>query len=503
MKMLTPITITKAIDTVFKPWFARDTWQAWIAFLSALFALPMSEGQQEIFRKHTGRSIPQPGPAREGWLVVGRRGGKSLISALVAVFLACFKDYSGFLAPGEIATIMVLASDKRQARTIMRYVNGFLDNVPMLQALVSNRTQESIELNNRVCIEIHTASFRSTRGYTMAAVICDEIAFWRSDESANPDSEIIAALRPGLATIPGAMLLCISSPYARRGALWDAHRKHYGKDGDPVLVWQASTLEMNPSIDPAIIQEAYENDPSAAAAEYGAEFRSDIESYVQLEAVQACVVPGRRELAPIGHFEYRAFVDPSGGSADSFTLAIAHDETDIRFKGEDFARQFSKDWEKVLEIKKDIRSQYQGKLVLDCIREMRPPFSPEGVVREYAELLRSYGVSMVTGDRYAGEWPREQFRKHGIEYLVSEKSKSEIYQEMLPLIMSGRAEILEDKRLISQLCSLERRTSRGGRDSIDHAPGSHDDLINAAAGALVTACASQPAFTAARIKWIR
>src|SRR5207244_3503880 len=127
--------------------------------------------------------------------------------------------------------------------TILRYIRAFL-NVPILRKLVANDTAEAIELTNRVIVEVHTASFRSVRGYTLLAVICDEIAFWRSDESANPDTEIIAAVRPGLATIPNSLLLCISSPYARRGALWQAYDKHFGKDS-PVVVWQATTREMN------------------------------------------------------------------------------------------------------------------------------------------------------------------------------------------------------------------------------------------------------------------
>ena len=80
-------------------------------------------------------------------------------------------------------------------------------------------------------IEIHIPSFRSTRGYTIIAALLDEVAFWpTTDDAADPDVEVIAALRPGMATIPGAMLLCASSPYARRGALWDAHRRHYGQE---------------------------------------------------------------------------------------------------------------------------------------------------------------------------------------------------------------------------------------------------------------------------------
>ena len=118
---------------------------------------------------------------------------------------------------------------------------------------------------NRVRIEISTASFRTTRGYTLIACLCDEIAFWRQEEtSANPDVEILRALRPGLASIPGSMLLLASSPYAKRGELYSAYRRHFGIEGARVLVWKADTGSMNPAIDPEIIAEAYETDPEAA-----------------------------------------------------------------------------------------------------------------------------------------------------------------------------------------------------------------------------------------------
>jgi hypothetical protein len=128
-----------------------------------------------------------------------------------------------------------------------------------------------------------------------------------------------------------------------------------------------------------------------------------------------------------------------------------------------------------------------GHAVLDAVREKRPPFSPDQCVNEFAGLLQSYGVHKVTGDRYAGEWPREAFRKYGITYDPSEQTKSQIYVELLPLLNAGRCELLDHARLIAQLCSLERRTARGGRDSIDHPPHAHDDVANAVAGALVLA----------------
>jgi hypothetical protein len=222
-----PVTILDALNDphLFGQHFKdKRTWSAWRAFLAALFALPLTTDQHQLFKQCTGREHPSDTQSNEAWLVIGRRGGKSFILATIAVFLATFKDWRPYLGPGERATVMTIAADRKQARVIMRYVKGLLSSVPMLSRLIEGQTPERIDLDNRVTIEIHTTSFRSTRGYTIVAALCDEIAFWPTDENAaEPDYEIINAIRPGMATVPGAMLLCSSSPYARRGALWDAH----------------------------------------------------------------------------------------------------------------------------------------------------------------------------------------------------------------------------------------------------------------------------------------
>ncbi|RTL86617.1 MAG: hypothetical protein EKK29_09050 [Hyphomicrobiales bacterium] len=93
------------------------------------------------------------------------------------------------------------------------------------------QTQDSITLSTRVTIEVRPANFRTVRGGTVIAAICDEVAYWRSDSLANPDSEILAALRPALATTRG-MIAAISSPYARKGEVWFAYKQHYGEFGD-------------------------------------------------------------------------------------------------------------------------------------------------------------------------------------------------------------------------------------------------------------------------------
>jgi hypothetical protein len=236
-----------------------------------MFGLALDEAGLALFHQCTGRSSPSLLGYLEASLIIGRRGGKSLILALIAAYLACFHDWSPYLTGGERGTIMIIATDRRQATTIFKYLRGML-GIPLLAGLIQRETSDTIDLSNSITIEIQTASFRTVRGRTVVAALCDELAFWMGDDSANPDTEILAALKPAMATIPKALMLKASSPYSRRGALWNDHRKHFGKDDSTTLVWQAPTRVMNPSVPEAFIAGEYENDPSAAAAEYGAQF---------------------------------------------------------------------------------------------------------------------------------------------------------------------------------------------------------------------------------------
>jgi hypothetical protein len=451
------MTLEQALNdpNLFARFFRGKSWKSWRSFSRALYAEPPLGDDLSVFQACTGRTAWPTTVSNESALIVGRRGGKSRTLALIAVYLATMKDYAAYLAPGEVATIAILAADRSQARVIFRFVIGLLKAIPLIEPLIERNDTEQIVLRNRVVIEISTASFRSTRGYSFAAVLCDEVAFWRSDEtSANPDIEILRALRPGLASIPGSMLFVASSPYAKRGELYSAFRRHYGKDDARVLVWKADTARMNPSIDPQIIAEAYETDPEAARAEYGAEFRDDLADYITREAIDKVTMWGRSELPPQSGVTYIAFCDPSGGVSDAMTLAIGHlGPGDI--------------------------------CVLDAVLEIRPPFNPEAAVEECAALLSRYGISTVYGDKYAGEWPVARFREHGVEFVQSARPKSDIYHDFLSLINACRIELLDIARISTQLCGLERRTARSGKDSIDHIPGGHDDLANATAGCLV------------------
>jgi hypothetical protein len=212
---------------------------------------------------------------------------------------------------------------------------------------------------------------------------------------------------------------------------------------------------MNPTVAESVVKEALEKDQASAQAEYLAQFRKDVETLISLETLEDVTVNGRRELPCLHKVGYFGFVDPSGGSHDSFTLAISHRENKVA--------------------------------VLDLLREREPRFDPDSVVREYAGLLKAYRINRVMGDRYAGQWCAQAFQKYGISYVPCPKSKSELYLNFLPLLNSGNVQLLDHPRLANQLVNLERRTTKSGRETVDHGPGGFDDLANSAAGALVLA----------------
>ena len=449
---------------LFAPWFKdRASWAAWFAFLRALFGLAMSKADMATFRQCTGRDVVRPGGYTEAALVVGRRGGKSLILALVAVFLAVFLDWRPYLSPGERGVVMIVAADKRQARVIYRYARAFLTDVPALSLLIERETAEVIDLKNGITIEILAANFRTLRGYSVVAFLGDESAFWNTAETgSNPDTEILSAVRPAQATIPGAVLLLASSPYAKRGALYQMHRRYFGRDEAPALIWRAPTRTMNPSVPQRVVDEAYERDPASAAAEFGAEFRSDVAGFLDREIIDASIDASVLVRPRLDGVSYRAHIDVSGGLHDSFTAGIAHKEVDV--------------------------------VVLDALYERRAPFNPSAVTAEVSALLASYRVTEFEADRYSARWAIEAFAKEGRTFRHAERDRSAIYLDALPLWTSGRARLLGGPiglRCAAQLAALERKVSPAGRDRVEPGP-IHDDLAVVCAGALLAASA-QPA----------
>jgi hypothetical protein len=377
----------------------------------------------------------------------GRRSGKSRLAGAIAVYVATLVDHH--LARGETGTVLVLSATRGQARTVFKYCVGYLEAAPLLAREIESITQDEIRLRNGVVISTHVNSFRSVRGKSVLCCVCDEISFWRDDTSANPDKEVIRALTPALVH-SGGMLCCISTPYRRLGLLWERYRQHFGQNSEDVLVVQGASTAFNPTLKQRMIDRAIADDPEGAEAEWNAQFRADIASFLDDELITSAVRAGPRELPPRYDKTYHAFVDPSGGRSDSYTMTIGHRE------GEKF--------------------------VADVVTGVPPKFNPGEVTERFAQIVRTYRCTRVTGDNYGAEWVADAWRSQGLVYERSDMPASALYQEAVPLFTREEISIPDHPQLIRELRLLERRTSRMGKDAITHPPGGHDDFANSLAG---------------------
>jgi hypothetical protein len=184
------------------------------------------------------------------------------------------------LAPGERGVVMLVAPTMSQGAICLNYARGYLENSPILGNQLIEVTSDEIILKGNVRIQIRASTFRSTRGFTLLGVVVDEVAFLRSDDgqSLNPDIELYRAVMPSLVR-SGGVMIAISSPYRKTGLLYTKHREHFGKDSDDCLVVAGKSLEFNPTLDEAAIERATADDPAAAVAEYGGQFRQDLQAF--------------------------------------------------------------------------------------------------------------------------------------------------------------------------------------------------------------------------------
>ena len=465
------LTMAEAMDSpaLFKGEIAEPSWDFWKVYLLAMYGLPMTAEQFEIYRYFTHRETAPTTPFETAALVCGRRSGKTFILALQACYACACKDYSAILRRGELGIVAIVASDRLQAGRIMGYCRGLFEKIDMLRELVApgGFQPDSITLTNGTQIAVVTNSFRSIRGGTYIAVFMDESAFFYQEGFANPDIEVYAAAEAGVGTIGGSIIVQASSPYAKKGLLYDTFAANFDKGETDTLIWHGTTLELNPSFDERRIAKMMARDPPRARAEFYAIFRDDIAGFILAKTVENATDFGRVEVAPPPGCRPVAFVDMSGGRSDSHVLAIGWAESGAHPLAPPIARiAFIKEVEATL-----------------------PPVSPEIVVAGFAAELRRYGVRKVIGDGYAGIWPTDMFKRHGIEYELSALNKSQIYLASLAMFNSERVRVVDNLRFRNQICELERRTGSQGGDKVDHPrnANAHDDVSNSVCGCIVAA----------------
>lgn len=441
------------------PHFTGPSWNRWRAVLRAAFALPMSRRDRTLFAEVSGDRNPPRRPVRELVCAVGRGGGKDSIAAALAVYIAVTADFT-MLRPGERGSIMCLATDRDQAKIAFGYIKAHFEQTLLLKGLVERIGDDFIQLRNKAEIVVQTNNTRSPRGRTIACAIFDEAAFWLGVDYAHPDTEVDAAVSPGLMRFPGSIKIIISSVHRRAGLLYDKYAANFGQDDDDTLVVLGTSLQFNSTLDKAEIDRQLALDPEKAGAEYLSRWRDDLTTFLDRLLVEAAIDKGII-IRPYQRSQtYTCFADPSGGRQDAFTAAIGHKEGDL--------------------------------VIVDAVFEKRAPFDADIALNEVSEFALSYGCRRVYGDAYGAELTVAAFRARGIDYrqlkadgFEARLNRSQIYLNSLALFTSGRVRLPDNPRLVHQLINLERRAARSGHDTIDHPRGGSDDLANSVAGVMV------------------
>jgi hypothetical protein len=414
----------------------------------------LTAAERTTFAKVSGDRAPPRRKVTEFVVSASRRAGKGRAGAALMVYEACLVNHAKHLAPGEVGVCAAISPTRAQAAILIGYCRGYLESSPLLRGEITEISADEIRLRNSCVICVLTADFRSLRGRTLLFALLDEAAFLRDETSATPDVEAARALRPGLLTT-GGMLAVMSSPYRRAGLLHQRVRDYFGKDDPGVLVVSGASTDFNPTLSATAIEAERLSDPAAAVSEWFGGFRNDIAQFLDDALVDAAIDADRPlELAPRANCRYVAGVDMSGGRHDGSTLCIAHAEGD----GDD-----------------------DRCYVVDVVTGRLAPHDPAQVAREFAALCRDYRVTQIVGDNFAGEWVSGAFYDAGLDYLRSELVRSDLYLEGLPCFVRGQVSIPNHPALVRELRGLERRTTRAGRDSVDHGAGagSHDDHANA------------------------
>jgi hypothetical protein len=464
---MTPdITLSRAISDpslLGGPFMAPSFW-TWKTVAKLIDGVTLSEPREtELFRQCTGRSTLPTKPVKRLIVLVGRRGGKDRFLSSVAVWRAALcANWRKHSSAGEQAVVILLGADKKQAGILRRYCQGLL-TAPLLAAEVTRQTDEVTEFRNGSSLEIATNDARLVRGRSAIAVLGSECCHWKTDEqSASSDEEVVAAAEPSMAMTPdGGLLLLGSSVHRKRGYMYRKFKQLHGNDDGYDLCWFAPSSVMNPKLPPHVVDKALAEDAHRAGAEFLNRWREDLSDFLPLDVIESCTEFGvyERPAAP-GAFHV-AFCDAAGGTgSDSFTLAVAHREFD-----------------------------QIGTVHLDLVRERKPRFVPRDVVAEFAQLLQPYKIREVEGDKFAGGFHADEWQRNGIRFKPCDRTTSENYLHALPMLLSGRARLLDNATLRTQLAGLERKVQAGSRETVTHAQvaSAHDDVAASACGALVAA----------------
>jgi hypothetical protein len=196
-----------------------------------------------------------------------RQSGKSTTVAVLALSNALWVPFT---------QVVLLSRSHRQSRELFRKVVGFYHDLgdPSPQRL----TAEELALDNHSRIVSLPCREETIRGYSNVHLLV-------IDEAARVPDDVYRAVRPMLA-VSGGRLICLSTPYGRRGFFWQA----WANGGDDWLRVEVPAQRIA-RISPAFLaEERRQQGESYFRQEYCCSFEA-LEGLVYPDFAR-CVVPG-------------------------------------------------------------------------------------------------------------------------------------------------------------------------------------------------------------------
>jgi hypothetical protein len=475
----------------------RKSSPAWRACIRALYGSPLSDDERAIYARLAGGAEAPADAASEAIFVVGRRGGKSEQMARLAVYEAIHGGHAAALAPGQVGIVAIIGARREQALEIIGYARGLVESTPALKRLLEKDGAQtwSIAFRTGITIKIITADAVSVRSGTLVCAILDEACFLPHD-GAEPDTAIVAALRPGLAPLRGAprrRMIAISSAGTRRGWVYEAVQAHHGHSDTGVMAIVATTTDANPNVDPSFLAAEKAKDPIRFAREYESIF-SDIVTDGWLSADLA----GATDTARTGStpraegLRYHIGIDQAFGSGDGFGIVVAAS----RLTWADDRREVKTRSTHVVHVEGHSPTPGKPLSVHHMIERVKSVYLAYGG-REHARVYIDQHCSAVLRTLLADKG----IRAHVTPWTGSgENSKHARWSAVRDAMRSGELRLPNHPQLLSELANLRSTALPSGGERIEASVG-HDDVAHAMCLAVSEALRSPARFADGDLTW--
>lgn len=407
-------------------------------------------------------------------LICGRRSGKTLLSAIIAIYCAISTNWKPFLQKTPFATVLIMSHSREFSDEVLEVIKGLIENSPVLSRLINSDAKQTASAMNlripwivnglieysRVQLKVGAASSKTTRGIAACAIICDEIGYWNLDESMKEtDVKIMKAVRPAMKQFGKlAMLIKLSSPGIKQGILYNEYKMD--RDGtlpEAYAVFKAPSWMMNRILPKEEFIEEWQLDPDGFDTEYRSNFADSLSNFISSELLDLAVQTNTTFVTPLETKEakYYASID-AAFKADRFTFTL------VSCRENRVTQHVIMGWEGS---KKD-------------------PVKAHTVAQYIKNILKNFPVDHVAADQYAFQPLKEIFDQYGVElkeYTFTPTFKKKIYFNLKKLVHSQQIDLLDHEEQVKEIKALVVEQSGTGTIRIGHPPGGHDDYADSLA----------------------